>query len=503
MLCPVTHVKNANQHPGKILLDLQPKKCSQAEVAQEMEQLKLTKDELVRAMKLDIAAAAKVEDENIARIKGDHFKESDEVELAARKTTMGSIGIQADSSQQDTNLMEEASQAVSGINRVDEDVLELSDEEELVAKKKKKMGGLGIQAAIGALIKASGIKSWCSNIQKLNNGTTNKANKLSTISSKPEVSSLLPKTISSTACTPVSKHTKKAISSKLTSNVVRTTLSGDTGVRYKAGGFEDEVKEYVEAVKGKHIISANLVKVKDGVNPPSKRVKMEHPTKITNSDLLEGFTVQVPVYLALLGLSTSFGMVKWFWFYCHNHEFASEILTDFAYLYKEIGDDPLEFCGLFRSPFVLQTFAAHLAAVKTSIDVKVLQADGVPSNATDIKKYPLVGALAMSAAAVERAFTMWAERKVSWDPPLMQSQSSRFESSTGLLEKQPVAMQPSDTNWGKAIRYYATSIKALKQETMNNIVAKASTYIVGKGHSKQPATSTDGGADSRACLADI
>ncbi|EGN94726.1 hypothetical protein SERLA73DRAFT_77468 [Serpula lacrymans var. lacrymans S7.3] len=434
MLCPVTHVKNANQHPGKILLDLQPKKCSQAEVAQEMEQLKLTKDELVRAMKLDIAAAAKVEDEN----------ESDEVELAARKTTMGSIGIQADSSQQDTNLMEEASQAVSGINRVDEDVLELSDEEELVAKKKKKMGGLGIQAAIGALI--------------------------------------------STACTPVSKHTKKAISSKLTSNVVRTTLSGDTGVRYKAGGFEDEVKEYVEAVKGKHIISANLVKVKDGVNPPSKRVKMEHPTKITNSDLLEGCmeggrwrNILIMTYKKWLPCKSPSILrpLNVFW-----NEFASEILTDFAYLYKEIGDDPLEFCGLFRSPFVLQTFAAHLAAVKTSIDVKVLQADGVPSNATDIKKYPLVGALAMSAAAVERAFTMWAERKVSWDPPLMQS-------------------QPSDTNWGKAIRYYATSIKALKQETMNNIVAKASTYIVGKGHSKQPATSTDGGADSRACLADI
>ncbi|EGN94007.1 hypothetical protein SERLA73DRAFT_78383 [Serpula lacrymans var. lacrymans S7.3] len=138
--------------------------------------------------------------------------------------------------------------------------------------------------------KASGIKLWCSNIQKLHNATTNEANKLSTTSIKLDVSSLLPKTISSTACTPVSKHTKKTISSKLTSNVVGTTLSGDTGVRYKAGGFEDEVEieEYVEAIKGKHTISANLVKVKDGINPPSKCVKMEHPTKITNSDLPEG-----------------------------------------------------------------------------------------------------------------------------------------------------------------------------------------------------------------------
>ncbi|EGO19366.1 hypothetical protein SERLADRAFT_443421 [Serpula lacrymans var. lacrymans S7.9] len=195
---PVTRAKNANQHPGKILLNLQPKKHSRAEVVQEREQLKLTKEELVQAMKLGLAAAAKVEDKNeeqdvpppsqwhLARLSrrksslkavpdsederrsvgskgskaGDGDNEPidlmgssqldiDSMEASQAVNDMG--GVNDDSFEEsdevelaDTNLMEEASQAVGGINGVDEDVLELSDKEELVAKKKKKMGGLEI-----------------------------------------------------------------------------------------------------------------------------------------------------------------------------------------------------------------------------------------------------------------------------------------------------------------------------------------------------------------------
>ncbi|EGO26962.1 hypothetical protein SERLADRAFT_414791 [Serpula lacrymans var. lacrymans S7.9] len=106
---------------------------------------------------------------------------------------------------------------------------------------------------------------------------------------------------------------------------------------------------------------------------------------------------------------------------------------------------------------------------------------------------------------------MWAERKITWDPPVTQSQVGsvarkvkpvrELNRATGKTTGSHVAF--SDTNWGEATRYYATSIKALKQETMDDIVAKASTYVVGKGRSKQPATSTDGGADPRARLADV
>ncbi|EGN94006.1 hypothetical protein SERLA73DRAFT_163344 [Serpula lacrymans var. lacrymans S7.3] len=142
--------------------------------------------------------------------------------------------------------------------------------------------------------------------------------------------------------------------------------------------------------------------------------------------------MQDPVYLVasqrLLEWQSGFGstaitMVEHFFesdpAYTTYHtcqEFASEILTDFAYLYEEIGDDPS------------------------------------------------VGALAMSAAAVERAFTMWAERKVSWDLPVVQSQVGsvarkvkpvrELNRATGKTTGSHAAF--SDTNWGEATRYYAT-----------------------------------------------
>ncbi|EGO19364.1 hypothetical protein SERLADRAFT_443419 [Serpula lacrymans var. lacrymans S7.9] len=173
--------------------------------------------------------------------------------------------------------------------------------------------------------------------------------------------------------------------------------------------------------------------------------------------------MQDPVYLVasqrLLEWQSGFGstaitMVEHFFesdpAYTTYHtcqEFASEILTDFAYLYEEIGDDPSEFCGLFGH----RLSCKHLRPT-------------LPHNATDTKKYPQVGALAMSAAAVERAFTMWAERKVSWDLPVVQSQVGsvarkvkpvrELNRATGKTTGSHAAF--SDTNWGEATRYYAT-----------------------------------------------
>ncbi|EGO01101.1 hypothetical protein SERLA73DRAFT_151647 [Serpula lacrymans var. lacrymans S7.3] len=582
---PVTRAKNAHQHPRKILFDLEPKCRSRAEVAQEKEQFKLTKKELVQAMKLGLAAAAKVENKNAREDIEDNIpmlppsqrhqvskKDSPDIEdgredsvapipsqwrqsrLACRESSLkvipdsedeeesvgskeskkdeqgidGAIGMMCSSQldfqtndgvdegidDRDINMMCSSQldfQADDGLDGgIDDGAddgdnnggLEESDIEELVSKKKKKAGNnSGIRGAIVALRQQGsaasdltlakpqyGINSWRKNVHKPNYATTNEADELSTNSQ--DVSSLFPITTDSTACTSHPNNKKRVLSSQSTSNTWSATNEG-TGIGYWAGGLEDEVEieEYIEAVKGKRTISTNLVEFRDGVKPPLKHIKVEHPTRITNSDLPEGcmeggrwcntfitmyekwvgtcenpwnisdtkavwamqlawdaiypnichtITVQDPVYLVASQRlsewqsgfgSTAMAMVEHFFesdpaytTYHARQEFASEVLTGFAYLYEEIGDDPLGFCGLFRSPFVLQTFAAHFAAVNTSIDVEVLRAVSVPSNATDTKKYPPVGALAMSAAAVERAFTMWAERKITWDPPVTQSQ---------------------------------------------------------------------------------
>ncbi|EGN91573.1 hypothetical protein SERLA73DRAFT_128132 [Serpula lacrymans var. lacrymans S7.3] len=106
----------------------------------------------------------------------------------------------------------------------------------------------------------------------------------------------------------------------------------------------------------------------------------------------------------------------------------------------------------------------------------------------------------MSAATVEHSFTMWAERKISWDPPVAQPQTE-LNKVTGKKTSSYVTF--SDTNWGEASHYYSTSIKGLKLKTLNDTVTKASAYITGKGWSKQLVISGDGDVDPQACLVDI
>ncbi|EGO28458.1 hypothetical protein SERLADRAFT_366168 [Serpula lacrymans var. lacrymans S7.9] len=107
----------------------------------------------------------------------------------------------------------------------------------------------------------------------------------------------------------------------------------------------------------------------------------------------------------------------------------------------------------------------------------------------------------MSAATVEHSFTMWAERKISWDPPVAQPQTGAEAQKVNLKTSSYVTF--SDTNWGEASHYYSTSIKGLKLKTLNDTVTKASAYITGKGWSKQLVISGDGDVDPQACLVDI
>ncbi|EGN93709.1 hypothetical protein SERLA73DRAFT_126558 [Serpula lacrymans var. lacrymans S7.3] len=117
----------------------------------------------------------------------------------------------------------------------------------------------------------------------------------------------------------------------------------------------------------------------------------------------------------------------------------------------------------------------------------------------------------MSAAAVERAFNMWAERKINWDPPAAQSQAGSaarkvkpirdLNKATGKNISSSATF--SDANWGKATRSYVKSIKALKPATMDDIATKASIYVPGKEHAQQSVTSVDGNDDPRACLLDV
>ncbi|KAH9010534.1 hypothetical protein EDB85DRAFT_2161179 [Lactarius pseudohatsudake] len=83
-----------------------------------------------------------------------------------------------------------------------------------------------------------------------------------------------------------------------------------------------------------------------------------------------------------------------------GQEFASFYLEDLRFLYEDTDDeDKTKWKGLFRSPFILQTFAAHLGAIESSQKVPDLHGPNTPT--------PLpIGALGLAAAAVERALTL-------------------------------------------------------------------------------------------------
>ncbi|KAI0284419.1 hypothetical protein BC826DRAFT_158259 [Russula brevipes] len=82
------------------------------------------------------------------------------------------------------------------------------------------------------------------------------------------------------------------------------------------------------------------------------------------------------------------------------HEFMKRYLEGGKFLYEESnGKDKKKWKGLFRGPFVLQTFATHLAAIEGSVPVMILDPHGKPTTAA-------VGGLGLAAASVERALSL-------------------------------------------------------------------------------------------------
>jgi hypothetical protein len=96
-------------------------------------------------------------------------------------------------------------------------------------------------------------------------------------------------------------------------------------------------------------------------------------------------------------------------------EFANYYLKDLRFLYKDADDDNKKVChadlvivhvsddsqkwrGLFRGPFVLQTFAAHLSAIEGSVCVPNLHDKPSPN---------AVGALGLAAASVRAFYHVW------------------------------------------------------------------------------------------------
>ncbi|THG96548.1 hypothetical protein EW026_g5311 [Hermanssonia centrifuga] len=151
--------------------------------------------------------------------------------------------------------------------------------------------------------------------------------------------------------------------------------------------------------------------------------------------------------------------------------------------------------GLLRSPFIIQTFAHHFTFTEG--------AKNVPGFAELTPK----GALALSAAAMERAFTLWAEGMIGFNkrgvPIVLPARNAR----TGKESKIQNAF--AEQNWGDAIRLYARSVENLKSGSFAKIVEQAKAFanqtrLASKRHVPMVINcDLDDEMDDRGCLQDL
>ncbi|EGN94013.1 hypothetical protein SERLA73DRAFT_78388 [Serpula lacrymans var. lacrymans S7.3] len=395
--------------------------------------------------------------------------------------------------------------------------------------------------------KLSGIKSWCSKVIMLEKESKKGLHGISSLSEKgSSVSSFFNKTTHS-SCTSVPVSVRKG-------PISRDSQDTEAALQYQVGGLEDELetdeRDYALVGEKCGLSSDSSVKIEKTTDVfPVKCAKTETIAKARNANLPEGCleggrwrSVFVPTYEKWAASqknpwsiedSKAIPAMQAIWdiifpnipytitpnspVYCILGQRVSEcMIEDFAFFYEDVGDSASEHRGLFRSTFIIQTFASHLNSISGAVEVKALRAAGVPVNSSDIQKFPPVGALALSAAAVERIFTMWAKKQIMWDENSEGSNGTANEgkaSSKALIKPIPKLNKStgketashalfSDTNWGQATHYYCSSIQKLKQDSIEDIVQKAKVFARIPKSAVSSSVDNDS-EDPHACLVDV
>ncbi|KAM6503850.1 hypothetical protein JOM56_000793 [Amanita muscaria] len=182
-------------------------------------------------------------------------------------------------------------------------------------------------------------------------------------------------------------------------------------------------------------------------------------------------------------------------------EFATCYLEDLRFLYKDSDhDDKKKWKGLFRNPFVVRTFAAHLGAIEGSVKVPGL-------HDLDKRTPAMVGGLGLAAASVERALTLVANEiltiqvaRASKGKPISIPRTANLSSGKESMRQTGF----SEVAWGKATRGYAKSAASLTKLKFDFIVQDAEESMKPiRARNKTTATiSIDDDDDERAHLVD-
>ncbi|KAH9023765.1 hypothetical protein EDB85DRAFT_1894623 [Lactarius pseudohatsudake] len=157
-----------------------------------------------------------------------------------------------------------------------------------------------------------------------------------------------------------------------------------------------------------------------------------------------------------------------------RQKFASYYLEDLRFLYEDTDhEDKKKWKGLFRSPFILQTFAAHLGAIEGSQKVPDLHEPNAPT--------PLpIGALGLAAAAVERALTLIETGTVTTKTPrAARGKTLTLPKTLNYATGKDSTRQTgfSDATWGKATRNYTKSARSLAKAKFDVIIKEAQVFM--------------------------
>ncbi|EGO01382.1 hypothetical protein SERLA73DRAFT_151829 [Serpula lacrymans var. lacrymans S7.3] len=532
---PNTHAKNAHQHPGQIILDAQSKRQSCAEVEEEKVRKRITREEV----ELGTRAAL----EPIATVESRQAREDNDMHMHMLPPSQWRI-IRPTGEEPVINksfpLVDKSELELGNPN------LAVNDEEDTIS--------------ISSAAKAA---CCCGDKTKLQvNGSSDKRlakNMRPDGKQKSHSRTLEPEEI----------HKPAGIerwANKVPARGAQTKDEEET--EYQEGGFEDEDEiEGREAMVGKKWTTASsMVKIDRimSLAPVSKCIKAENGRAIgiksKNSDLpygcLEGGqwrSVFVPTYTKWLGTTNNpwcttdnaaLSALQTTWervfpdisysvsihdpVYCvlsqcfsecsdpefntyeARQDFSKAMLDQLYFLYADTSNSS-QLCGVFRSEFILQTFASHLNTISTAVDIQALER---ARSKTDIGKYPPRGALAICAAAVERVFTLWAKADMQWEPIDDTHEKGKGKQAQAILKPAPKLNMAtgkatgshatfSDVNWGPKTRSYYDSICKLKDGLLDNIVKKALTYTKGHLKLKEQEDSTGQSMDPRAFLMDL
>ncbi|KAH8102583.1 hypothetical protein BXZ70DRAFT_1006494 [Cristinia sonorae] len=173
-------------------------------------------------------------------------------------------------------------------------------------------------------------------------------------------------------------------------------------------------------------------------------------------------------------------------------EYAALQRSDSRYIYQEaIGDNKSQWKSAYRNITILKTFARFLSATQGRIDLPTsLQRD--LENAFTVKGIVLSernlllprGALAMATAAVERAWVLYKDKKMSPETYIRRS-AGNGRNAILIVDKHPRPIQDptnkngnqfSDANWGHIVTAKYKNLLKFSDSKIQEICALAQSY---------------------------